>query len=53
MKWLNFDEFEFEEYIKEILYQCDVEDEVDVLCIKMNNCIEKVQNEKIEELVEE
>ena len=52
IKWLNFDSFEFKMFVKEILDQCTDEDEVDILCLKMESCVEQVREEKLEELEE-
>lgn len=50
MKWLNFDEYECRNFFREILAQCDTEDEIDVLELKLQRVLESIVEECMEEI---
>ena len=50
MKWLNFDEYEWRSLFREVLSQCDNEDELDIIQLKLERTLEAIMEERMEEI---
>ena len=50
MKWLKFDNYEWRNLFREVLLQCDDEDEVYIIQLKLERILEDMIEERLEEI---
>ena len=50
LKWLDFDEYEWRNLFREVMSQCNTENEMDIIQLKLERTLQAIMEERMEEI---